>query len=97
MHPSGLTSKVFLQRSTFIYASCIFLLVCLVLFYATLAVLRATHFFEKHLFDLSRISAVSTTTAIATQTCTVSILIALSYVISVVASDAIVRQSKFAL
>ena len=93
----GPISKVFLQKSTFIYTACIFLLACLTLFYATLVVLQATHFFENHLFDLSRISAVLQTTAIATQTCTVSILVALPYVMSVVASDTIVTQSMSAL
>jgi magnesium-transporting ATPase (P-type) len=87
------TSKAFLQRSTFIHW-CTLLLLCLVLFYVTLLALRATNFFEKHLFDLSSIGSVTQATAIATQTWTVIVLITLSYAVQVVSSDAIVRRRK---
>jgi hypothetical protein len=64
--PSIPPSNRFLRRSTPFYA-CILFLASLVLFNIALLALRETHFFEKHLFDVRRISAVSQMAAITTQ------------------------------
>ncbi|KAF9511353.1 hypothetical protein BS47DRAFT_1363868 [Hydnum rufescens UP504] len=53
----------------------------------------ATHFFEKHLFDIRKISTVSVIASITTQACTVIIVITLSYAMQLVASDTIVRRT----
>jgi galactitol-specific phosphotransferase system IIC component len=96
MNPPPPPSNRFLQRTSAIYA-CIFLLSCLVLLNIAIFLLQATHFFEKHFFDIRKISTVSVIASITTQACTVIILIALSYAMQLVASDTIVRRSKCGL
>ncbi|KAF9510669.1 hypothetical protein BS47DRAFT_1395761 [Hydnum rufescens UP504] len=86
-------SNRFLRRSPPFYA-CLFFLACLVLFHITLLTLKATHFFEKHPFDVRKISAVSRLASVTTQTCTVIILITLSYAMQIVSSDAIIRRRQ---
>ena len=95
MHPSILPSNRFLRRSTPFYA-CIFFLACLLLFNVALLTLKATHFFEKHLFDVHKISAVSQLASVATQAFTVIILIGLSYAMQIASSDTILRRSTSA-
>ena len=92
-HMSIAASNAFVQRTTFIYA-CIFLLICLVLFYVTLSGFRATNFLEKHLFDIGSIGSVSQAITVSTQAWTVIVLLVLSYAMQVVSSDTIVRRSK---
>jgi hypothetical protein len=84
-------SNRFLRRSTPFHA-CIFCLACLVLFNIALLTLKATHFFEKHPFDLHKITAVSQVASVTTQAYTVIILITLSYAMQIVSSDTIIRR-----
>ncbi|KAF9513091.1 hypothetical protein BS47DRAFT_1393580 [Hydnum rufescens UP504] len=59
-----------------------------------LLTLRATHFFEKHLFDVRKISAVSQIASVTSQACTVITLILLSYAMQIASSDIIVRRRQ---
>ncbi|KAF9511959.1 hypothetical protein BS47DRAFT_1394651 [Hydnum rufescens UP504] len=93
MHRSTRPSNRFLRRSTPFYA-CIFFLACLVFFNIALLMLQTTHFFEKHLFDLRKISAISQITSITTQASTVMILITLSYAMQIASSDNIIRRRQ---
>ncbi|KAF9511949.1 hypothetical protein BS47DRAFT_1394647 [Hydnum rufescens UP504] len=93
MDPSTRPSNRFLRRSTPFYA-CILFLACLVLFNITLLTLQITHFFENHLFDVRKISAISQITSITTQASTVMILITLSYAMQIASSDNIIRRRQ---
>ncbi|KAF9509067.1 hypothetical protein BS47DRAFT_182415 [Hydnum rufescens UP504] len=93
MKPPPPASNLFPQRASAIY-TCIFCLSCLVLFNIAILLLQATHFFEKHLFDIRKISAVSQIASVTTQASTVIVLIILSYVMQLLASDTIIRRSQ---